>query len=191
MPVRKQSRDDRQFYKPIVHLYRLDKHRCRSGECIEPEKACDGTYDCLDSSDEEESLCLKSFCPKYAFRWRYGACVAKNARCNGDIDCADGSDEDELLCGAHLEHKLIELNATGTIPPGSCKLPARTDLRYINNVFQEEYQPGAFVNDGEFIEVFCAPGLAMNLTLIVDLSNTCSQTHWSKKWVKFPDCQSN
>lgn len=170
---------------------RIDKHRCRSGECIEPEKVCDGTYHCQDQSDEEESICLKSYCPKFAFRCRYGACVSKNFRCSGgEPKCADGSDEDELLCGSHRHHKLIEANATGLIPTGSCKLPVRTDFRYVNNIFQEEYEPGAFVNDGEYIEVTCTRGLAMNVSLNFDFSNTCNNTRWTKKWTKFPECQS-
>lgn len=142
-------------------------------------------------SDEEESICLKSYCPKFAFRCRYGACVSKNFRCSGgEPKCADGSDEDELLCGSRRNRKLIEANATGSIPSGSCLLPRRTDFRYVNNIFDEEYQPGAFVNNGEYIETTCTRGLAMNVSLNFDFSNTCNNTRWTRKWSTFPECQS-
>lgn len=76
-------------------------------------------------------------CPR-GFRCRYGACVSKSSRCNGVADCADNSDEDELLCGAHLDFNLVKANATGQIPPGSCRLPTRSDVRFdiyeVNNV---------------------------------------------------------
>lgn len=68
-------------------------------------------------------------CPR-GFRCRYGACVSRTSRCNGIVDCADGSDEDELLCGAHLDFNLVRANATGKIPPGSCRLPTRSDVRF-------------------------------------------------------------
>lgn len=62
--------------------------------------------------------------------------------------------------------------------------------RYINYIFGEEYTPGAFVNDGEFIEVMCIGGTAMNVSMTFDYSNSCNNTKWMKKWISFPDCQS-
>lgn len=111
-------------------------HRCRSGECLEPEKVCDGKFDCFDSSDEDEALCLKVYCPKFAFRCRYGACVSKVSRCNGVNECVDGSDEDERLCGEYRDVPMTEANITNDILPGSCRLPKRNDLRYISEIFQ-------------------------------------------------------
>lgn len=154
------------------------------------EKVCDGSVYCDDSSDEEEALCLKSYCPKFAFRCRYGACVAKSARCNGEVDCADGSDEDSLLCGAYVDLAIVNFNASGNVLPGSCKLPGRSDIRYINNVFHEEYMPNAIVIDGEYIEVMCTRGLAMNVSLNFDFSNSCNNSRWTRKWSVFPECQS-
>lgn len=120
---------------PTVY-HRIDKHRCRSGECIDPEKVCNGNFDCLDSSDEEEALCLKSYCPKFAFRCRYGACLPKSSRCNGIQECVDGSDEDERLCGESRDVPMTGTNITSEILPGSCRLPKRNDLRYISAIFQ-------------------------------------------------------
>lgn len=122
--------------KVLNEFHRIEKHRCRSGECIDPEKACDGSFDCLDSSDEEESLCLKSFCPKFAFRCRYGACVPKTSRCNGVIECVDNSDEDERLCGENRAVPMTETNITSGVLQGSCRLPKRNDLRFISIIFQ-------------------------------------------------------
>lgn len=151
---------------------------------------CDGRANCDDSSDEEEILCLKSYCPKFAFRCRYGACVSKACRCNGEVDCADGSDEDQLLCGASVDLAIVNFNTSGNVLPGSCKLPSRNDIRYINKIFEEEYMPNAFVIDGEYIEIMCSRGLAMNVSLNFDFSNSCNNSRWMRKWSVFPECQS-
>ncbi|CRL04521.1 CLUMA_CG017596, isoform A [Clunio marinus] len=167
----------------------IDKYRCFSGECIDPVKVCDGSIDCPDESDEEKSICLKAFCPKFAFRCRYGACISKDSRCDGKIDCVDGSDEDELLCGSSPQFQKIKANDTQKIPPGSCKLPSRSDIRYINEIFQEEYMAGAYVNNGEYIEIKCTPGQGMNVSEDFDYSNTCNNSEWTRKWISFPECQ--
>lgn len=83
---------------------------------------CDGHADCLDGSDETQSLCSKLFtkykiyqksnvfqctyfllftfnrCPGLAFRCKYGACINKNLICDGNKDCVDGSDESAPEC---------------------------------------------------------------------------------------------
>lgn len=35
--------------------------RCRNGECLEAGRFCDGNRDCADGSDEDPTLCCKSF----------------------------------------------------------------------------------------------------------------------------------
>lgn len=134
---------------------------------------------------------MKSYCPKFAFRCRYGACVPKVARCNGGNDCADGSDEDFLLCGASVDLTIVNFNNTGNVLPGSCILPSRSDIRYINNIFQEEYLPNAVVINGEFIEVICNRGLRMNVSTDFDFSNSCNNSRWTRPWSVFPECLSN
>lgn len=67
--------------------------RCRSGECVHADGACDGKIDCADGSDETVEQCALQYCPPFAFRCAYGGCVHGGARCNGRVDCADGSDE--------------------------------------------------------------------------------------------------
>ena len=79
-------------FKKIYFFYRIDKYRCRSGECIDRDVVCDGNIDCIDASDEEEDVCLEIPCSR-GFRCRYGACVSRKCRCDSIIDCADGSDE--------------------------------------------------------------------------------------------------
>lgn len=66
---------------------------CKNGDCIEQEALCDGTYHCNDRSDESQENCLRTYCPRYAFRCSYGGCIRKSAQCDGNKDCVDNSDE--------------------------------------------------------------------------------------------------
>ncbi|KAJ3665180.1 hypothetical protein Zmor_000688 [Zophobas morio] len=70
---------------------------CKSGECIDEDKECDGTVDCNDASDESNA-CHRIKCPDYLFTCKYGACINKNLECDGKNDCRDGSDENTPNC---------------------------------------------------------------------------------------------
>lgn len=87
-------------YLCVYFSNRLERFRCRNGECIAGELLCDGKANCKDSSDETQAECMKPeiLCPNYAFRCRYGACVNGDAVCNGIQDCVDNSDETQPQC---------------------------------------------------------------------------------------------
>ncbi|KAJ3665177.1 hypothetical protein Zmor_000686 [Zophobas morio] len=70
---------------------------CKSGECIDEDKECDGTVDCNDASDESNA-CRRIVCPDFLFTCKYGACIDKNLECDGKSDCRDGSDENTPNC---------------------------------------------------------------------------------------------
>ncbi|CAH3046479.1 unnamed protein product [Pocillopora meandrina] len=66
----------------------LNQFQCSDGSCIRKAWRCDGSFDCLDNSDEEKCPC-KSFQMTCA----NGACVNKLWICDGADDCGDNSDE--------------------------------------------------------------------------------------------------
>jgi hypothetical protein len=102
-----------------------------------------------------------------------------------------GSDEDALLCGNNQEFgNLTRQGKKEKYPPGSCKLPNRQDIRFINFIFGEEYEAGSFVNNGEYIEIACEKGTRMNISDSFDLSIYCNNSRWSRRWQDFPECQS-
>ncbi|XP_044259079.1 uncharacterized protein LOC123007726 [Tribolium madens] len=70
---------------------------CKSGECIDEDKECDGGVDCKDASDESNA-CARIKCPTSAFRCDYGACITADLECDGKPDCRDGSDEKTPNC---------------------------------------------------------------------------------------------
>jgi hypothetical protein len=70
---------------------------CKSGECINEDKECDGIVDCTDASDETNA-CHRIKCPNYLFRCKYGACINPDLECDGKPDCMDGSDEKTSKC---------------------------------------------------------------------------------------------
>ena len=65
-----------------------NQFQCSDGSCIRKAWRCDGSFDCLDNSDEEKCPC-KSFQMTCA----NGACVNKLWICDGADDCGDNSDE--------------------------------------------------------------------------------------------------
>ena len=65
-----------------------NQFQCSDGSCIRKAWRCDGSFDCLDNSDEEKCPC-KSFQMTCA----NGVCVNKLWICDGADDCGDNSDE--------------------------------------------------------------------------------------------------
>ena len=65
-----------------------NQFQCSDGSCIRKAWRCDGSFDCLDNSDEEKCPC-KSFQMTCA----NGVCINKLWICDGADDCGDKSDE--------------------------------------------------------------------------------------------------
>lgn len=85
---------------------------CKSGQCIDRHRFCDGTKDCADASDETYEICRTIACPRFSYRCAYGACVDGDAQCNGVVECADGSDELVGICGAVVASNVPSTNAS-------------------------------------------------------------------------------
>ena len=95
---------------PMSHQSRQDANNfiscdrfswgCADGfQCIPQVWRCDAKADCIDGSDESESLCTPP-CSTDMFVCADGLqCVHKSAVCDGiTVNCEDGSDESEALC---------------------------------------------------------------------------------------------
>ncbi|RXG68635.1 hypothetical protein Avbf_01205, partial [Armadillidium vulgare] len=63
-----------------------DQFTCRNGQCIDANRECDRTYDCIDKSDEEN-------CIQDSYLCFNGQRIPNHLRCDGRRDCNDGSDE--------------------------------------------------------------------------------------------------
>ena len=69
-----------------------DEFQCQSGECVSSWRQCDGTQDCLDSSDEDTRLCQP--CRINQFQCISSKmCIEESRRCDGVTNCSDASDE--------------------------------------------------------------------------------------------------
>jgi secreted trypsin-like serine protease len=81
-------------------------HRCSKGNCLTEGQVCDGTWDCLDGSDEAECsaslglpTCTKiqgtdlCTCPQDYGKCDNNVCIPASSYCDGINDCGDNSDE--------------------------------------------------------------------------------------------------
>ncbi|XP_035661037.1 laminin subunit alpha-1-like [Branchiostoma floridae] len=75
---------------------------CKNGFCIDNSRRCNGIFECLDFSDEDN--CPVAKCQPGEFQCTSGECVSGDLRCNGSPDCPDESDEAgcvKILCHGH------------------------------------------------------------------------------------------
>lgn len=68
---------------------------CANGACISASFTCDGESDCMDGSDEADSLCVspQPTCAPQQYMCTSGQCIDTSKVCNGQKDCDDNSDE--------------------------------------------------------------------------------------------------
>ncbi|PNF13768.1 hypothetical protein B7P43_G13137 [Cryptotermes secundus] len=83
---------------------------CPLGQCLPPEKVCDGYQDCRYGLDESTTYCTQcqqnkcAQCKLDQLRCNNGECVDKSSFCDGHKNCSDGSDEPELCnCESYLK----------------------------------------------------------------------------------------
>ncbi|KAG1651169.1 Basement membrane-specific heparan sulfate proteoglycan core protein [Nymphon striatum] len=91
---------------PLPGICRKDQFQCLTGECIEPYKHCDKSYDCVDGSDEQNCPATSSTSTssgRVALGCRGddqvlcsdGTCIDQIRVCDGVTDCSTGEDESD------------------------------------------------------------------------------------------------
>ena len=120
---------DRTTCRPAHVVCSFGQFACSSGECIDIEKTCDGSSDCMDKDDEDTRYCQTRLCPTGYFRCGNGRCIEMSKKCDRIHDCGDASDEHDCPCNPHSEFQ--------------CATGERTCIKAVYRCDQEKDCPDA------------------------------------------------
>ena len=67
----------------------VGKWTCLDGTCIDTSNICNGTNDCSDGGDEDETICGSSDACSSGEIVCDGACITASVMCDGVNDCLD------------------------------------------------------------------------------------------------------
>ncbi len=71
--------------------------KCPHSYCIPHHYICNGRWDCP-SGEDEETQCLKIYCPGFFHCKNASTCLHPSYVCNGIVDCSSKFEDDEMMC---------------------------------------------------------------------------------------------